>query len=337
MNFSDGKKEIVRLLSRVNSKDLPRLIDWMKNSDEVDDGLIDNQKVILQSISEDLRACLPLEAVLSSESLAIQKTQQNPQPTLHVDAFLYDEDTVDTLCEEGKMSRNYCLNCGTRRTAPLDMSPIEHVWDALDGRVSLPDSVPHPDSIQQLCTAIKEFISHSFSILELQFLFQHVLPDLTGRLVVDVGSRLGAVLYGGYLYSSAVRLVGVEISAEFVRLQNMAVDKYGFSDRIQVIHGDISTQDSLLQNADVLIMNNVFEYFLQPNDQIKAWYFIVHNFRKKGALLVTVPSLQEALSSHQGGINLSKWVEELPLDYNVYLGKDGDPDAFKNIHLYRVL
>jgi hypothetical protein len=39
----------------------------------------------------------------------------------------------------------------------------------------------------------------------------------------------------------------------------------------------------------------------------------------------------------QGEINLSKWVEELPLDYNVYLGKDGDPDAFKNIHLYRVL
>lgn len=38
----------------------------------------------------------------------------------------------------------------------------------------------------------------------------------------------------GYLYSSAVRLVGVEISAEFVRLQNMAVEKYGFSDRIQV-------------------------------------------------------------------------------------------------------
>lgn len=31
----------------------------------------------------------------------------------------------------------------------------------------------------------------------------------------------------------------------------------------------------------------------------RAWYFIVHNFRKKGALLVTVPSLQEALSSHQ--------------------------------------
>ncbi|XP_010891265.1 uncharacterized protein zgc:109986 [Esox lucius] len=301
MNFSDAKNEILNLLSRVNSKDLPSLIDWMKNSDEVDDGLVDNQKVILKSISEDIRTCLPLEAVLSSESLAIQKTQQKPQPTIHVDAFLYDEETVDALCEEGKMSRNYCLNCGSHRTAPL------------------------------------EFISHSFSVLELKFLFQHVLPDLTGCLVVDVGSRLGAVLYGGYLYSSAARLVGVEISAEFVRLQNMAVEKYGFSDRIQVIHGDISTQDSLIQNADVLIMNNVFEYFLQPTDQIKAWHFIVQNFRKKGALLVTVPSIQEALSLLQGAFNLSQWVEEVPLDYSVYLGKDSDADALKEIHLYRVL
>lgn len=50
-----------------------------------------------------------------------------------------------------------------------------------------------------------EFISHSFSISELQFLFLHVLPDLTGKLVVDVGSRLGAVLYG-------VRYFGIELS-----------------------------------------------------------------------------------------------------------------------------
>lgn len=40
-----------------------------------------------------------------------------------------------------------------------------------------------------------DFISHSFSIPELQFLFEKVLPDLSGRTLVDVGSRLGAVLY----------------------------------------------------------------------------------------------------------------------------------------------
>uniref|UniRef100_A0A674F7N1 Zgc:109986 n=1 Tax=Salmo trutta TaxID=8032 RepID=A0A674F7N1_SALTR len=168
------------------------------------------------------------------------KTQQNPQPTLHEDAFLYVVETVDTLCEEGKMSRNYCLKCGSHRTAPL-------------GRF---------------------FISHS-SILEIQFLFQYVLP-VTGRLVVDnIAGK------SGYLYSSAARLVGVEISAEFIRLQNMAVEKYAFSHCLtfpQVIHADNMTQDSLTQNS----------------------YYNV------------------------------------PLDYNVYLGKDGGPDAFKEIHLYRI-
>ncbi|XP_030642174.1 uncharacterized protein LOC115822457 [Chanos chanos] len=304
MNFSEAKNEILQVLSRTDSRDLPKLLEWIKNSDDLDECLVDNQRVILQSIAEDLRSCLPLEAMFPTETLAIQKTQQNPHPTVHVDAFLYDEETVDSLCEEGKMSRNFCLNCGSHRTAPL------------------------------------EFISHSFSIMELQFLFQHVLPDLTGKLVVDVGSRLGAVLYGGYLYSAAAHLVGVEISSEFVQLQSMTVEKYGFGDRIQVIHADICSQANLLQNADVLIMNNVFEYFLEPSDQMKAWQCISHSFRKKGALLVTVPSIQEAFTSLQkndGASALSQWIEELPLDYGVYLKGDSDPEALKQIHLYRVL
>lgn len=49
----------------------------------------------------------------------VLQTQQNPKPTVHVDAFLYDEEMVDSLCEEGKMSRNFCLSCGSHRTAPM--------------------------------------------------------------------------------------------------------------------------------------------------------------------------------------------------------------------------
>lgn len=45
--------------------------------------------------------------------------RQQPEPTVHVDAFLYDEDFIDSLCEEGKMSRNYCTVCGSYQTAPL--------------------------------------------------------------------------------------------------------------------------------------------------------------------------------------------------------------------------
>lgn len=306
MNCNDAKNEILQVLSKTDRQHLPKLLEWLKTSDDLDDFLVDNQSIILQSIAEDLRACLPLEAMAPSETMAIQKTHQKPHPTVHVDAFLYNEETVDSLCEEGKMSRNYCLDCGSHRTAPLG------------------------------------FISHSFSIPELQFLFQNVLPDLTGKLVIDVGSRLGAVLYGGYLYSAAAQLVGIEISSEFVKLQTMAVEKYGFSDRIQVIHADIQSQAALVQNADVLIMNNVFEYFMEPSDQMQAWQFISHNFRKKGALLVTVPSIQEALAVLQENVSLEmlplgQWIEEVPLDYTVYIKNDIDADSLKQIHLYRVL
>ena len=50
---------------------------------------------------------------------SLHQIQQQPEPTVHVDAFLYDEDFIDSLCEEGKMSRNYCMVCGSHRTAPL--------------------------------------------------------------------------------------------------------------------------------------------------------------------------------------------------------------------------
>lgn len=38
----------------------------------------------------------------------------------------------------------------------------------------------------------------------------------------------------GYMYSSASRLVGVELSEEFVHLQNKIVLKYGMDARVQV-------------------------------------------------------------------------------------------------------
>ncbi|KAJ8290519.1 hypothetical protein GJAV_G00013950 [Gymnothorax javanicus] len=303
MDFSLAINEIKRLLSRVDAYELPKVIQWMKNSEELDEWFMDNEKVVLQSIAEDLKSCLPVEAMLPSESLAIEKTQQNPRPTVHVDAFLYDEEAVDLLCQEGKLSRDYCLLCGSCKTAPLG------------------------------------FISHSFSALELRFLFQNVLPDLSGKILVDVGSRLGAVLFGGCLYSSAAKLIGVEMSAEFTKLQTMVVEKYGFSERVQIVHADICSQTSLLQNADVIVMNNVFEYFLEPSEQIRAWLCISQNVRKKDALLVSVPSVQEALTALQGSngvINIHQWLEELPLDRDVYLGKDTDPESFKQIHLYRV-
>ncbi|XP_006835415.1 PREDICTED: uncharacterized protein LOC102813880 [Chrysochloris asiatica] len=301
MEFRSARLAVLQLLGSVVQADRPALLQWMRTTRDFDEFTHDNHDIMLKSIAEDLRNCLPLETMLSSEHLALQKIQQHPEPTVHVDAFLYDEDFIDSLCEEGKMSRNYCMVCGSHQTAPLG------------------------------------FISHSFSLMEVKFIYHHALPDLSGKILVDVGSRLGTVLYAGYLYSSALQLYGVEMNEDFCQLQEMVIKKYQFTDRIKVLHGDICTQGSLLQNADVIIMNNVFEYFLNEAEQARAWEYINHNVRKQGSLLVTVPSLEESLSGLQTNIQLSPWVEEVPLNYTVYPEKDIDREALEQIHLYKIL
>uniref|UniRef100_A0A8C0VC38 Methyltransferase type 11 domain-containing protein n=1 Tax=Cyanistes caeruleus TaxID=156563 RepID=A0A8C0VC38_CYACU len=266
---------------------------------DFDELVVSNNDVVFRNIAEDLRNRLPIEAMFTSEHQAVQKIHQHPLPMIHVDAFLYDDDVVDSLCEEGKMSRSYCTQCGSYKTASL------------------------------------EFISHSFSLMELKFLYQHVLPDLTGKVVVDVGSRLGAVLFAGYLYSSASLLYGVEMNADFCQLQEMMITF--LTTMCKVVHADICTQPSLLQKADVVVMNNVFEYFLDRREQARAWEFIACNVRKRGSLLVTVPSLEESLSKLQVNVQLSQWVEEVQLNYDVYMEKDVDREALEQIHLYKIL
>lgn len=39
---------------------------------------------------------------------------------------------------------------------------------------------------------------------------------------------------------------------------------------LQVLHTDVCLQNVLLQNTDVLIMNNVFEFFMEPSEQVRS-------------------------------------------------------------------
>uniref|UniRef100_A0A493SW44 Uncharacterized protein n=1 Tax=Anas platyrhynchos platyrhynchos TaxID=8840 RepID=A0A493SW44_ANAPP len=174
--------------------------------------------------------------------------------------------------DEERMNRNYCTECGSYKTASL------------------------------------EFISHSFSLMNLKFLYQRVLPDLTGKVVVDAGSRLGTELFLSIpsLWSR---------NADFCQLQEMAITKYQLTDRIKVVHADICTQASLLQKAD----------------------FIACNVKKRGSLLVTAPSLKDLLSKLQTDIQLSQWVVEVQLNYDVNVEKDIDKVALEQIYLYRIL
>lgn len=39
--------------------------------------------------------------------------------TVHMDSFLYDDDDIDDMCDQGVLSRNYCVDCLSKNVKPL--------------------------------------------------------------------------------------------------------------------------------------------------------------------------------------------------------------------------
>ncbi|KAG1053252.1 hypothetical protein G6F43_004657 [Rhizopus delemar] len=267
----------------------------------------------LGRIIKDLRTQVPISAEAPGEKIVIPNTNEfkdySEENTVHVDGFLFTEEDVDDMVEEGKMSRNYCLDCKSKKVTPLN------------------------------------FISHSASVLQLQFLYQVALASsVKDKVIVDIGSRLGAVLYTGYLFTKARKLIGVEINEWFSNLQRETVKKYKMEDRVQVICKDIQAMPELLnKEADIVIMNNVFQFFNGLEIQQQIWKFIRTETKKKpGLLLVTLPSLQEQLKS--AGLSASKlmkgWVKEVKLTYDEGWFQEINEDELeeiKQVHLYKVL
>ncbi|KAI8976430.1 hypothetical protein BDB01DRAFT_853071 [Pilobolus umbonatus] len=273
----------------------------------------DAKMMKLGRIIKDLRTKVPVSAEAPGEKTAIPDTPEfkgyTDKNTVHVDGFLFSEEDIDDLCDEGKMSRNYCLDCQSRNVAPLN------------------------------------FISHSASVLQLQFMYQVALANKTkNKVIVDVGSRLGAVLYAGHLFTTARKLIGVEINEWFCQLQQNMVKKYVMDDRIQIIHDRIQNRPELLsKEADIVIMNNVFQFFNELPVQQEIWKYIRQETKKKsGLLLVTLPSLQEQLK--EAGLSPAKllrgWVKEVRLDYEGGWFQDITEDELeeaKQVHMYKVV
>ncbi|MPC20345.1 hypothetical protein E2C01_013285 [Portunus trituberculatus] len=253
----------------------------------------------LRKIADDLRELMPLNAILPTEQITFPSVGENadcdPSHTLHVDAFLYDEDMVDELCDTGELARNYCVDCSSHNTQPIT------------------------------------YVSHSASRERLAYVFRALLPPIPeDTILLDIGSRLGAVLYGAYIYTKCQRIVGVEINQELCQVQQTIINKYQFqyhrlglrritqvleiivdADRLQVLHGDIQDHSEVVRVADIICLNNVFEFFMPPSVQARIWAFLRANV-KKGALMVTIPSLEDSLQYLDCGFRLQEWAREIP-------------------------
>jgi chemotaxis methyl-accepting protein methylase len=122
------------------------------------------------------------------------------------------------------------------------------------------------------------------------------------------------------------------------------IKKYKMDDRAQVMCKDIQTMPELLsKEADIVIMNNVFQFFNELPAQQQIWKFVRTETKKKsGLLLVTLPSLQEQLK--EAGLSANKlmkgWVKEVKLNYDggwFQELNDDELEEIKQVHLYKVL
>ncbi|KAL3244284.1 hypothetical protein MRX96_018906 [Rhipicephalus microplus] len=258
----------------------------------------------MRQIAEYLRPMVPVNAVFPSESILVPKKGENadcdPATTVHVDAFLYDDDAIDELVEQGRLSRSYCKACGSHDTAPLT------------------------------------FISHSASARRAEFIFREMVPYLKDKSVLDVGSRLGVMLYAAHAFTPANPIIGVEMNPDLCQIQETAIKHFHMEDRIKVINANVLAVPDLVASSDVVILNNVFEFFTPEQEQVALWQFLRRTI-KKGAILVTVPSLEDSLKNLQTGIVISEWVKQRyvtdPLAYSFVL----DHEELTELCSYEVL
>ncbi|XP_064401536.1 uncharacterized protein LOC135347460 [Halichondria panicea] len=255
---------------------------------------------VLDEIARDLKAVLPLTALSPGEPQFIpdEGSSSEKTTTLHVDSFLYpEEEDIDQLCSQLGISRSYCLHCASWRTAPLN------------------------------------FISHSMSRDEVRYIFGDLLPDLTGKTVVDVGSRLGAAVYEGFLHSKAASPVGIEKNAYFCEIQQRTVTKYNMAGRVKIVCSDVLEQGQLLASADVVVLNYVFEMFRTLEERARIWEFLFSTVRRRGTILITVTSIQDCWKPlpFNTQLELDSWVVEMET------GADPSNEDLTNLHLYCVL
>ncbi|XP_075741568.1 uncharacterized protein LOC142791223 isoform X2 [Rhipicephalus microplus] len=324
MDIEQAKDQFEKLLQQIDPAKSAEFILWIQNcaGHQVAEA---HHK--MRQIAEYLRPMVPVNAVFPSESILVPKKGEHhqfhlaqphllrecvkhngirknadcdPATTVHVDAFLYDDEAIDELVEQGRLSRSYCKACGSHDTAPLT------------------------------------FISHSASARRAEFIFRELVPYLKDKSVLDVGSRLGVMLYAAHAFTPANPIIGVEMNPDLCQIQETAIKHFHMEDRIKVVNANVLAIPDLVASSDVVILNNVFEFFTPEQEQVALWQFLRRTI-KKGAILVTVPSLEDSLKNLQTGIVISEWVKQRyvtdPLAYSFVL----DHEELTELCSYEVL
>jgi hypothetical protein len=274
----------------------------------------------LNRVRGNLKKLVPFGSILES----IVPPRHNPSfdpavPTIDVDAFLFDDDDVDQLVEQGRLSRHYCLDCKSTKTADT------------------------------------QFISHSFSRDQLAYLFCYALPhaiqlqasspvsERRRFSLCDVGSRLGVVLASAALLSHEgptgsslqfSRLVGLELNPQLCQIQQQLFSKTRLpanAPSVELHSIDAVSAGGLaaLGSCDIVVLHNVFEWFQEESKQLSVWRDLRRAICRPNQIIVAVPTLEESIahldaafgssdaswSQLQGGMKefIAQWVTKVEL------------------------
>jgi len=239
--------------------------------------------VLMSCIKTTLKQLVPFEAVFKSEKILFptigDDSSLHEKNCMHVDAFLYGEEDVDELIEQGKLMTHYCLDCESTSIEPIT------------------------------------FITHSASNDRLKFIFQRALPNLEDKVVLDIGSRLGVVLYAGYVYTKAKELIGVELNKDWCKTQNEIINRFKLQDRVKIVHGDIINNASVVKKSNVIILHNVFEWFMSPKQQEDIWNFLYSTI-EPGTIIAAAPPIEISLALLNTSIVVDDWVKERTVEHD---------------------
>ncbi|XP_031850207.1 uncharacterized protein LOC116435118 [Nomia melanderi] len=281
-----------------------RFIDGCPNEHNTQEEQLRN----IRQIVIDIRNRVPFDGILPSENIVPPTIGQNSDcdamSTKHFDAFLYDNNEVVELIEEGKLDSQYCAKCGSTNVK------------------------------------LYNIISHSMSVSTMIYVFSIILPSLEGKTVLDIGSRLGAVLYGAHIFSSAQKIIGVEMNKDLCTLQSNIIHKYKMNDRIEIINKRIEECPDIVQRSNIIIMNNPFEFYVPESVHVEIWKFLKANIQK-GTILITRPAVETTFKTLNTGILVKKWLKPCQLDRfiqepQVFGSLVLDPNEHCDISLYEV-
>ncbi|VDO91426.1 unnamed protein product [Heligmosomoides polygyrus] len=264
LTLKQAREQFEALISRLKKRE--EFVDWIhatycEGEDCAKPMFVADAISKLREIADHIKMKVP-DGTVQSETIKWPVSGHDAdcgeKNTVHVDCFLYDDYALEAMMKAGKLKRRYCGDCGSRNVVDLN------------------------------------FISHSLAHCQLEFIFTQLVPlksQPEGFHVLDIGSRLGAVIYAASLYSCGKATVtGVELNQDFVKLQEEVIRDYSLQNvkvvcadiraesdlvnqadliNVKVVCADIRAESDLVNQADLIVMNNVFSFFLEPEEQVQ--------------------------------------------------------------------